>query len=480
MERVEAVIIGSGFGGAVTALRLCQRSIQTVMLERGKRWPVSAKGDTFCTYARPDGRAAWLSTETVVYEPRPILRYAGVLERRKERGIEILAGAGVGGGSLVYNSVLLQPTRDAFRRVFPPAVDYDEFDRDFYPRVRSRLSAAQLPGSLLKLDSYLATRLFLEIGEKAGLSPFLLDVATDWQTVVEETTGKRPPSASVGECWYGMNSGAKNSLDKNYLREAERLGLEIRALTVVESIEGSGSRFKINYRRITESGETIDRDSLECRALFLAAGSMGTSALLVRAKALKQLPRLNEFVGKYWSTNGDTFSKRKLNENAHARFGGPATAGIHFEQGNNGPHNIILCPDWEADDTEINTMGMCIPTVFGHFEYDSETDSVVLVWPREHEGNKRLLESAAVTYALFDRAAGSTAKGEIRDHMTAHPLGGAVIGKACDLFGRLSGYEHLYVMDGALMPGSTAACNPSLTISAFAERNMDEILKRDF
>src|SRR6187549_1139763 len=106
---VEAVVVGSGFGGAVAALRLGSAGIDTVVLERGRRWPIRPDGNTFATFEQPDGRAHWLQNHTaegilgLPFLEKSIDRYVGVLEVVQGNGIYIGAGAGVGGGSLVYN-----------------------------------------------------------------------------------------------------------------------------------------------------------------------------------------------------------------------------------------------------------------------------------------------------------------------------------------------------------------------------------------
>src|SRR5918993_3379912 len=104
-EPVEAVVVGSGFGGAAAALRLARAGVRTVLLERGRRWPVTASQDTFATLRNPDGRAGWLRSDAPVGAPTPIDRYTGILERTDEDGISVFAGAGGGGGPPVYNRV---------------------------------------------------------------------------------------------------------------------------------------------------------------------------------------------------------------------------------------------------------------------------------------------------------------------------------------------------------------------------------------
>ncbi|WP_287127793.1 NAD(P)-binding protein, partial [Candidatus Cyanaurora vandensis] len=86
-EYIEAIVIGSGFGGSVAALRLGEQGITTLVLERGRRWPTTT--NAFCTYGNPDGRAAWLSPTTLVYTPHPIEVYTGVLDRFTAKGISV-------------------------------------------------------------------------------------------------------------------------------------------------------------------------------------------------------------------------------------------------------------------------------------------------------------------------------------------------------------------------------------------------------
>src|SRR5262249_39998916 len=129
-----ALVIGSGFGGAVAALRLGQAGVHTLVLERGRRWPITREGNTFAVFEKPDGRAACFSPFSPValieqqlgIAPTPIDVFAGILEGIQADGINLMAGAGVGGGSLVYNAILVQPRQELFQRVFPKSIDYDE------------------------------------------------------------------------------------------------------------------------------------------------------------------------------------------------------------------------------------------------------------------------------------------------------------------------------------------------------------------
>ncbi|QLE58174.1 GMC oxidoreductase [Nostoc sp. TCL26-01] len=502
-ETVEALVIGSGFGGAVAALRLGQAGINTLVLERGRRWPITSAQNTFATYRHPDGRAAWLSPKTVVLDEVPIDVYPGILERQDEKGISVYAGAGVGGGSLVYNGVTYQPPRELFYRVFPQEIDYDQMDKVYYPRVRSIIKPAPIPADILATKYYLSTRLFLQQAANAGLPSRLLDIAVDWDIVREEINGTKVPSVIIGEDWYGMNSGAKKSLDRNYLALAEQTGkvdiLPLHIATAISEVPGYGYRVVCN--QIDESGSVVATKTIVCKYLFLAAGSMGTSKLLVKAKATGTLARLNNYIGQDWGTNGDTFTIRAgypLPTNSN--LGGPATAVIQDFSNPFGPMSIELLSIWNAPDGLLALVGIGLPSAKGSFKYDPIQGLVRLTWPdNKIVGDPQLLKAAQFAYGVLDRknalAFGKTQTtttlgsysprktkivGGVSDTFpTFHPLGGAVLGKACDLYGRVVGYRGLYVVDGALMPGSTGGTNPSLTIAALAERCLEKIIAED-
>lgn len=505
-ETIEAVVIGSGFGGAVAALRLGQAGIKTLIIERGRRWSIidSTTNSTFATFRQPDRRAAWLSPMTWEGIPTGEI-YTGVLETKHENGISVLCGAGVGGGSLVYNGITYQPTRELFYKVFPKEIDYNEMDSVYYPRARSIIKAAPIPQDILATDYYLATRAFLQEAANAELRGSLLDIAVDWDIVRQEINGTKVPSTILGEHWYGINSGAKNSLDRSYLAQAENTGnVEILPLHIVTEIsEVTGYGYKIKCSQINESGETIATKTITCKHLFLAAGSMGTSALLVKAKATGTLRRLNDYIGLDWGSNGDTSVIRSgipLTTSIQGiGQGGPASAVIEYFDNPLNPISIQFYSRWNAPQGILISLCMGIPSVKGRFNYDSTTGSVKLTWPgNKRSGDPDIQRALEFAYRLIDRKNSistgktkteiipgsyplrkNTVTEDISDTLTAHPLGGAVLGKACDLYGRVVGYRGLYVVDGALIPGSAGSTNPSLTVAALAERCMERILAED-
>ena len=511
-ENYEAIVIGSGFGGSIAAYRLAQKGIKTLILERGKWWPITEKQDTFCTYREPDGRAAWLNDKTVLFEPKPIDRYVGLLEQHIEDGITVWCAAGVGGGSLVYNTVLYQPSRANWDRVFPAEMSYDEMDAVYYPRVREIIEPSPIPGDILESDYYLSTRAMAEQAAFAGLKVKRASLGSNWDVVRQELKGDKKPSAIAGEIWYGINSGVKRSLDHNYLALAQETGhVTILALhRVTEIAEDGQNGYRVTCERIDEHGEVQEVRTFATGSLFMAAGSMGTSKMLVRAKATGKLPKLNDYVGQFWGNNGDTFATRKVSMRTNGGQGGPASIIIEHHDNPILPQALIVFPEWDAPEGTLTTLGMTLPADLGSFHYDPDTDQARLTFRLDSPGNLKMLEAVNLTYALLDEnnpyempvegslnfsghyfcpingfpepGTQSTAhdKTQAGAGVTAHPCGGVVLGKACDLYGRVLGYQGLYVVDGALIPGCTAVTHPALTIAAIAERCMEDIVAKDF
>jgi cholesterol oxidase len=492
-DRVQAVVIGSGFGGAIAAYRLGLKGVETVVLERGRRWPTGPEQNTFATYRNPDGRAAWLSNETTMFEPRPIDKYVGLVEKLEEDGITVWTIAAVGGGSLVYNTVLLQPTKENFYRSFPKEVSYEEMDRDYYPRVLEIIGAGPIPDDVLRTPPYLGARVFQDIAARAGIPVMRLNLGTDWHTVRRELHGRLKPSAIAGEIWYGGNSGYKNSLDKNYLRYAEDTGkVTVMPQANVVDIHEDGAGFRVTYQRIDERGRVLATESIRTNHLFMGAGSMGTSALLTRARGKRTLPKLNEEIGRYWGNNGDTFAVHATGVATNHDQGGPAhLVALDYAANPYGPQSMIAFPKWDSPRDTLTFLGMSIPKQSGYWDYDPRTDKARLHWDADSQAMKDLVAGMEYTCAKFDRIrdadprkAAAVPRSAVVTRAaagtTAHPCGGAVMGKACDLYGRVRGYPTLYVVDGAFIPLATAACNPALTIAAFAERSMDHIIRNDF
>ncbi|GAB7037403.1 MULTISPECIES: GMC oxidoreductase [Catenuloplanes] len=507
-EHHRVVIVGSGYGGAIAAYRLAEAGVRSLVLERGRRWPVLPGGDTFPPFLAPDRRSSWF-TPTPVYPGMPpvVYRpYAGLFERVRGDGMDVITGAGVGGLSLV-DGVMLQPDGDVFSRVMPSGVDYQELADVHYPRVRARIGAQRIPDDVLANRRYAPTRLFLDQAARAGLPTARLDEACDWSVVRDELAGTAVPAASIGEYLTGINSGARTSVDRNYLAWAEASGLaEVRPLHVVTDIAAAAQgRYEIRARQITEDGVPVADLVLTADALILAAGSMGTTRLLVRARETGALPRLTDEIGRHWGNNGLRLYLRALIPSPTGPYqGGPTSVAITRWADPARAVTVEFGPapfPVETHAMPLPGIGLCEPA--GHFRYDPLTDDTRLTWPSTADAAAQaairdtlqtlvagtptpgphppatgipvldglLSAAAAAPYGLLDMNA--------LEPYTFHPLGGAVLDRACDLFGRVHDHPGLYVLDASLIPGSTAACNPALTVAALVERCLDTLIPTD-
>jgi cholesterol oxidase len=483
-ERHRVVVIGSGYGGAVTAYRLAAAGVRSVVLERGRRWPITPAGDTFPPFLQPDRRSSWF-TPTPVYPGMPpaVYRpYAGLFEKIYGQGMNVICGAAVGGLSLV-DGVMLQPAGPVFDRVMPAEVDYQEMADRYYPLARERIGVGQVPDDVLAHERYAGTRLFLDQARRAGLPAGKIDEACDWDVVRAELAGEAVPAASIGEYLTGINSGARTSVDRNYLARAEASGLaDVRPLHVVTDVTTDHQdRFLVRADKIDADGNLLARVVLTADAVFLAAGSMGTSRMLVRARESGALPRLNEHVGRHWGNNGLRIYLRTLvPEPTGAHQGGPTSVAVMSWDDPDRAVTIEFGPaplPVETHTMALPGIGVCSPV--GRFEYQPLTDDVRLIWSAE--GDRDAREAILATLQRLVTATGPDGLVDMNalEEYTFHPLGGAVLGQACDGYGRLSGYRGLYVVDSALIPGSTGACNPALTVIALAERCLDDVVTRD-
>lgn len=488
-ETHQAVVIGSGFGGAVASLRLAQAGIETVVLERGQRWPITPAGNTFPTFNNPDKRISWLSNHVTFPDAPPATfnPYAGLIELVEGDGIKVVCGAGVGGSSLVYGAMMLKPSPELFQQVIPSEISYNELNSIYYPRVQSMIGFSPIPSDILSAPPYLSTRLFLQQAAEAGFNPTFINNAVNWDIVRKELNGTAVPSLTRGELIYGVNSGAKNSVDHNYLVQAESTPyVKIYPLHIVTLIntgnDPSGSEgYVIECSEIDVNGNVILNKIISCKYLFLAAGSMGTPRLLLKAKTLGSLPHLSETLGKFWGNNGDHLVDRFVNQDTLPFQGSPPSA-VFFDWNNpSGPVTIEHVP--APIPIELHTMGllgMGIPKALGQMGYNVKTDALQLTWPSiaDQASSQAIMSTLNV---LNQATGGSTLdlNGVNGGPVTYHPLGGAVLGQTCDYYGRVINYENLYVVDASLIPGSTGCVNPSWTVAAIAERCMDQIIAQD-
>jgi len=480
-----AIVIGSGFGAAVSALRLAQAGVNVTILERGFQWPKDPQRDIFTQDTLPDGRGFWFrnQSKTLFGLPgTPVARFAGVMDITEYDHIDVWRGACVGGGSVVFTGAMPQPRRAYFDTIFGGRVNYDEMNSVYYPRVRNMLRLSPMPADVYNSSPFGHSRTWDTRSRRAGYTTTPVDGIWNWDVVRAELAGRSRKSCTVGLSNLGNSNGAKFDLNQNYLSQAQATGrARIYAGHEVKNIYFDGSRYVIDTVKINPEGTVLDRYTVTCDKLFLAAGSIGTTELLVRARAQGGLPLLNEFIGTGWGTNGDSAVARSFSFPPGWTTGSACASMIH-ETRDGLPTTL---ENWYPPGVPINVgVDSSLGMVFdmknrANFAYEASTDRVKLMWPAN--GNN---DAVATTRALNNRVAAANwvVPGvpliikDVSAGFTAHPLGGAVLDKATDNLGRVVGYSGLYVMDGAMIPGSTGAVNPSLTISAMAERNIEKII----
>lgn len=395
--------------------------------------------------------------------------------------MDIMCAAGVGGGSLVYQGMTLQPTEELFNANLPEQLDYTRMDRVYYPRVAAMLQLRTAPDELVGSPTYAAARVFARNAERAGYAVSRIPMPIDWSYALRELRGEMKPSYTNGDCAFGVNNGGKHTVDVTYIAGAEATGRATVAPlhNVTDVAMAADGRWRILVDRISTDGTVLEKKVITTKALIMAAGQPNTTKLLMRAAATGAIPDMPDDLGANWGSNGDRiYTWTSLADDFGSPQGGPVIYGSK-EWDDPALANTVIQASLPPLPNLRTTMlvGYGVSQGRGRFTYNSSKDDAVLQWPADGDATiaKRI-------HTRVTRIAGAAA---VKLDTTAllpntwHPLGGASMGTVCDLAGRVQGHRGLYVLDGALMPGNAAACNPSMTIAAVAERALDDIIARD-
>jgi cholesterol oxidase len=519
-DRFQALVIGSGFGGAVAACRLAQAGVDVAVVERGRRWP---PGSFPRDLSRLDAGWLWLCDHGL-YDARPL------------NDILAVQAAGWGGGSLVYANVAMRPPQEVFDRSWPAPYSRAMLE-PYYDLVAHMLDVRPVAPDPRTGELPPKTRLMAKAAGLLGQADGFIhpNLAVRFEGDGPNRFGVTQGACTFsGECDIGCNEGAKNTLDLNYLALAERHGAAVGTLTEAVRIARAGDGYRVRLREHGRPGagrEGVERD-VEARYVFVCAGALGTTELLLRSRdQYRTLPDLPAALGHGYSGNGDFLSFGDgLDEPAEPSNGPTITTAalLHtgtaaeeqwfvLEEGGYSEHlaklvrsmHVSRLPAYAArlvgagtrrvlgsarelgaalDDGAARTavlLAMGGDRADGRIELRGSRHRLHVTW--DVTRNDPLYEaeravSGQVIRALGGRPFGTPTWRLFRQPVTVHNLGGARIGSGpdtgvVDTDGEVFGHPGLFVLDGAALPGATGA-NPSSTIAAVAERCIAAAVRR--
>ncbi|WP_046300971.1 GMC family oxidoreductase [Mycobacterium sp. UM_Kg27] len=522
----DVLIIGSGFGGSVSALRLTEKGYRVGVLEAGRR------------YADADfAKNSWHLRE-FLWAPK--LGCYGIQRIHLLNNVMVLAGAGVGGGSLNYANTLYVPPEPFFAdKQWAHITDWRAELMPHYDQAKRMLGVVKNPtftdaDRIVKQvademgvgDTFVATPVGVFFGPDGANG-----AKEPGKTVADPYFGgagpKRTGCIECGECMTGCRWGAKNTLVKNYLYLAESAGAQVHPMTTVTAFEqGADGLWQVTTVR-TGLRARRHRKTFTARHLILAAGTYNTQRLLFKMRDKGKLPKLSDKLGVLTRTNSESIvgaATLKVNPDLDLTHGVAITSSIHptadthvepvrYGKGSNamgllqtlmtdgsGPQGTDT-PRWrqllnQAGEDPRNILRLLNPRgwsertvialVMQHLD-----NSITTFTKRSKLGIRRYSskqghgepnpswipvgnEVTRRIAAKIDGVAGGTWGELFNIPLTAHFLGGAAIGDSpehgvIDPYQRVYGYPTLAVMDGAAVSANLGV-NPSLSITAQAER----------
>ena len=510
-------VIGSGFGGSVAALRLSQKGYRVLVIEAGRRW----RPESFPKSNWNLPKMFWM----------PALGWLGLQRMTLLPDALVLAGAGVGGGSLIYGNTLFEPADSFFERPEVRVVGGAQSLRPYYELARKMMGVVANP-YLTPMDEHIR-QTAADFGRADTFAPSPIAVycgpagETQRDPYFLGEGPDRTGCVQCGGCFLGCRFGAKNTLDQNYLFFAEKLGCEIVAETRVRGVEPVDDSGAGGYLVHVEAASGLRRRRRQIRVggVVVAAGVMGTLRLLLDARRRGQLPRLSARLGACVRTNSEAIiAVRTRDRTADFSRGVAASSSVFLDEVTQVQADRMPAG---ADQTALFATVMVdgggrVPrwlrwfgAVLRHpvdflrtlWPFGFARQSVLLVVMQSLEGAlrirlrrrwllpfRRTLTSAPETEApsayiplgnafarrLADRIDGvpqsCTNEVFLNRPATAHIMGGCLIGLdpqtgVIDPDHRVFGYQNLWICDGSVLPANLGV-NPALSIMAFAERAM--------
>ncbi|MBE2245971.1 MAG: GMC family oxidoreductase [Candidatus Competibacteraceae bacterium] len=307
-EIFDYIVIGSGFGGAVSAMRLSEKGYKVLVIEKGKTYHSSDFPQTNWSFKK----YFWL----------PALRWFGIQKLSLFREVFILSGVGVGGGSLVYANTHMFPPDEFFQNpVWADIKDWKKTLTPFYDKARFMLGT--VPNTSFDRADQVLKELAIEMGRESSykgvdVGVYFGDTETETDPYFKGLGPQRKGCTQCAGCMVGCRHNAKNTLDKNYLFFAQKNGTQLLDETLAVKVEFDGTYYHI-YTRSSTSFFNKKKKTYKSKGIVISGGVLGTMDLLLKQKhKYKTLPRLSNKLGENIRTNsesllGVTSSKEKLN-----------------------------------------------------------------------------------------------------------------------------------------------------------------------
>ena len=529
------VIIGSGFGGSVSAMRLTEKGYSVLVLERGKRF----RDQDFATTNWKAWKYLWM----------PGLRCFGILQISPFKDVVALHGCGVGGGSLGYANVLMEPSERLFENPsWSNLQDWRTVLKPHYVTARRMLGVTpnrslwpadnilkEIASDLSKAETFRVAEVGVFFGN--GDQPPGTEVSDPY---FDGQGPARTTCRQCGACLVGCRYNAKNTLVKNYLYFAEKNGAQVQAEVTVHDIrplddgQPDGARYAVAYHCSTSFGFHREK-VVRARNVIVAAGSLGTQRLLFRCRDVtRTLPKISSRLGSMVRTNSETLlgassPNFKVNYSegiAITTIFQPdavtAIEPVRYPKGSS-LMRFLAGPLVVSGGNFLRSLGRILLRIIKHpyqFAYAhlfpgwAERTTILLVvqtvdnrlrmrlgrnwltlfgWGLVSQPDEEYAIPATIGVGhqvtqdfarrIHGAPAGSVFECLFNTSITAHILGGVpfgltdhegVVGLDC----QVHNYPGLYVVDGSIMPANPGI-NPSLTITALAEYAMSHVPARE-
>ncbi|MGW6282445.1 FAD-dependent oxidoreductase [Kribbella sp. NPDC055071] len=506
----DVVIVGSGFGGSVSALRLIEKGYNVAVLEAGMRFD--------------DAGFAKNSWDTKRFLFAPKLGMYGIQRISALRDVIILSGAGVGGGSLVYANTLYEPPAAFYAdKQWAHITDWKDELAPHYDQAKRMLGVTTYPGFTP------ADRVMKQVADDLGVgdtfhpTPVGVFFGEPGVEVEDPFFGgvgpRRTGCIDCGECMTGCRHNAKNTLTKNYLYLAEQAGAQVYSMTTVTSVEAlPDGGYAVDTRRTSNRKSTR---RFTAQQVVFAASALGTAKLLHRLRDEGKLPRLSDRLGVLTRTNSESLLGAIAKDRDVDYSRGVAITSsfhpddiTHIEPVRYGKGSNVMSllqtvltdgdgdkPRWRTWLRELGVQRKSIRKLYDLKHWSERTvialvmqtadNSITTFGKRDRLGRWRLTSKQGhgapnpswipVANQVVRRMAklmngtpGGTIGEPFNVPMTAHFIGGCAIGDSpasgvVDPYHRVYGYEGLHILDGSTISANLGV-NPSLTITAQAER----------